>query len=76
VEECCNVPNSREFVGMAKKSEKICNAHPVDFGIFNSYKLNKYQSRSYNEIYLSDPRLQREMAKDAVRSPSLIFMKK
>jgi hypothetical protein len=72
VEDCCNVPNSRDFVGR-KKSEKICNAVNADFGIFNYFKLNKYQGRVYNEIYLSDDRLQRGLAKDAVRCRSIDF---
>jgi hypothetical protein len=68
VENCCNVPDARDFFAR-KKSEKICNARDVDFNIFNYFVLNKYQSKDTNEIDLSDARLKRELAREAVRSP-------
>lgn len=71
MEECCNVPDAREFV-IRKKSDKICNARDVDFGIFNYFKLNKYQNKDNNQIDLSDVKLHRELARDAVLLSSLI----
>lgn len=65
MEDCCNVADARELV-VRKKSDKICKARDVDFKIFNYFKLNKYQSRESNSIDLTDERLNRELARDAV----------
>lgn len=72
VADCCNVANARELV-VRTKSDKSCKARDVDFKIFNYFKLNKYQSRESNSIDLTDQRLNRELAKDAVCAFFIVF---